>query len=71
MGDTEKKSKQSPTAEKSARKFTLASLGKKSYELFEVSHSTFAGATSELPEGEYTIEEVRKHIASWGKREVK
>lgn len=64
-------SSSTPTTEKNEKKFTLKSLSKDSRRLFGVSNSTFAGATNDLAEGEYTVDEVKKHIEEWGKREVK
>lgn len=51
-------------------KITLAEL-RKSCANFGVSASTFDGATSDLIGGEYTVEEIKKHINEWKKKEVK
>ena len=46
--------------------FALSILRRKSRQLFDVSISTFDGATCELDqEKEYTIEEVKKTIDKW------
>lgn len=56
---------------KSETKFPLGVLKQDCVKLFKVSSSTFAGATTQLPDGDYTIEEVRTVIDKWLKKEVK
>lgn len=50
-------------------KFTAQRL-RESHLMFGVSTSTYDAATYGL-EGEYTVEEMRKHIKEWLKKEVK
>lgn len=52
-------------------KFQLSKLRENSERLFGVSSSTFAGATAKLPDGEYTIEEIKATIQKWQNKEVK
>ena len=59
---------QNPQA--SEPKFSLEKLGENCRALFGISSTHFAGATHGLT-GEYTVEEMRKHIGEWDKREVK
>lgn len=59
---------QNPQA--SAPKFSIEKLGENCRALFGISSTHFAGATHGLT-GEYTVEEMRKHIGEWDKREVK
>lgn len=47
------------------KKFRLEELAKKSMKTFGVTSSTFAGATADLTEAEYTVSEVKKHIDEW------
>lgn len=54
-----------------AQKFTLSQLQKYAYEVFGVTPSKVAGATANLPEGEYTIDEIRKVLEDWSKKEAK
>lgn len=51
-------------------KFSVARLGENCRQLFGVSSCTYAGATHGLT-GEYTVEEMKAHIDSWRKKEVK
>ena len=53
-----------------APKFPIEKLSAKCRQLFGVSSCTFAGATHGLT-GEYTVEEMKKHIEKWCKQEVK
>jgi len=53
------------------RKFPLKVLRENSIELFGVTSSTFAGATSQQKDQEYTISEIKKIIETWLKKEVK
>ncbi len=53
-----------------APSFPVDRLREKSYQLFGVTKSTFDGATYGL-DGEYTVDEMRKIIADWQKKEVK
>ena len=51
-------------------KFPIEKLAVNCRRLFGVSSCTFAGATHGLT-GEYTVEEMKKHIEKWRKQEVK
>lgn len=53
-----------------ATKFPIEKLAANCRQLFGVSSCTFAGATHGLT-GEYTVEEMKKHIEKWRKQEVK
>ena len=53
-----------------AVKFSISKLRENCVKLFGVSTSTFDGATYKL-KGEYTIEETKKYIEEWKKKEVK
>lgn len=53
-----------------ATKFPIEKLAANCRRLFGVSTCTFAGATHGLT-GEYTVEEMKKHIEKWRKQEVK
>jgi hypothetical protein len=53
------------------KKFLLGELGKNCVKLFGVTSSTFAGATADLTEAEYSAQEVKQHIEAWKKKEVK
>ena len=64
----EKKTTLKPTEQ--GQKYSIPQLQKNAYELFGVSSSTFAGATLDL-DGEYTVDEVKKIISDWKKKEVK
>ena len=58
------------SAAQTAQKFPIERLAKACRTLFHVSASTFAGATAGMT-GEYTVEEMRKHIDEWlGKEAV-
>ena len=59
------------TTEQGAAKFPLESLRKNCRAVFNVSTCTFAGATADLPDGEYTKEDVQAHIEAWAAKEVK
>ena len=64
----EKNASAAQTAQK--QKFPVERLAKACRTLFHVSASTFAGATAGMT-GEYTVEEMRKHIDEWlGKEAV-
>ena len=52
-------------------KYQLAKLRANAEALFGVSDSTFAGATAKLPDGEYTIKEIKATIKKWLNKEVK
>ena len=52
------------SAAQTAQKFPIERLAKACRTLFHVSASTFAGATAGMT-GEYTVEEMRKHIDEW------
>lgn len=53
------------------KKFPLEEIRKKCMKLFHVTTSTFAGATADLPDGDYSIQEVQEHIKAWLEKEVK
>lgn len=53
-----------------ATKFPIEKLAANCRRLFGVSSCTFAGATHGLT-GEFTVEEMKKHIEKWCKQEVK
>lgn len=53
-----------------APKFTVERLAANCRQLFGVSSCTYAGATYGMT-GEYTVEEMKKHIEEWKKKEVK
>lgn len=59
------------TPEQEAAKFPLESLRKNCRAVFGVSACTFAGATAELPDGEYTKEDIQARINAWAAKEVK
>ena len=52
------------------KKFSLDEIRKSCMKLFHVTSSTFAGATADLPDGEYSIQEVHEHIKAWLEKEV-
>ena len=52
------------SAAQTAQKFPIERLAKACRTLFHVSASTFAGATAGMT-GEYTVEEMQKHIDEW------
>lgn len=57
-----------PSAE---HKFPLTRLASHSRKLFNVSPILFTGATAKLdPTGEYTVDEIKKTIEDWKKKEV-
>lgn len=58
------------TAKDTEPKYTLEALKKVCMTVFGVTSSTFAAATYKLT-GEYTITEMKKHIETWLKKEVK
>lgn len=53
-----------------AKRFPVDRLREKCFKLFGVTISTFDGATYGL-DGKYTVEEMKKIIADWQKKEVK
>ena len=58
------------SAAQTAQKFLLSVWQRLAGRFFHVSASTFAGATAGMT-GEYTVEEMRKHIDEWlGKEAV-
>jgi len=66
------KTNAAPTAaETPAVKYQLSRLRDNAVKIFGVSTSTFAGATAKLPDGEYTIEEIKNTIKVWKNKEVK
>lgn len=52
-------------------KYQLSKLRDNAEQIFGVSSCTFAGATAKLPDGEYTIEEIKATIHAWQTKEVK
>lgn len=54
-----------------AVKYQLSKLRDNSEKIFGVSSCTFAGATAKLPDGEYTIDEIKSAIEKWQKKEAK
>lgn len=52
-------------------KFKLSKLADNAEKLFHVSACAFAGATANLVDGEYTIEEIAAIIEAWQKKEAK
>ena len=80
--DADKKAMEQPAADKKAmeqpaaeevteeKKFSLEEIRKSCMKLFHVTSSTFAGATADLPDGEYSIQEVQEHIKAWLEKEV-
>ena len=52
-------------------KYQLSKLRANAEALFGVSASTFAGATAKLPDGEYTVKEIKATIKKWLNKEVK
>lgn len=50
--------------------FTIKQLQKYSLELFGLTRTAFIGATHGLS-GEYTIQQMKRHIEEWLKKEVK
>lgn len=68
---TEKAGTEAATPEKAqAPKFTVERLAANCRQLFGVSSCAYAGATYGMA-GEYTVEEMKKHIEAWQKKEVK
>lgn len=52
-------------------KYQLSKLRDNAEKIFGVSSCTFAGATAKLPDGEYTIDEIKATIQKWQNKEVK
>lgn len=73
QNDPEQQEFAEPVVEKvtEEKKFQLDELRKNCMKLFHVTSSTFAGATTDLPDGEYSLQEVNKHIKAWLEKEVK
>lgn len=71
MAKNEEQAITASVAKKAEMKFPLEVLKNDCVKLYKVTSSTFAGATANLPDGEYTIEEVRTVINKWLKKEVK
>ena len=66
------KTNAAPTAaETPVVKYQLSRLRDNAVKIFGVSTSTFAGATAKLPDGDYTIEEIKTTIKAWKNKEVK
>ena len=51
--------------------YTLEKLRASCRKLFNVSSTTFTGATCKLPKKEYTIAEIKSVIEKWQKKEAK
>ena len=58
------------SAAQTAQKFPVERLAKACQTLFNVSASTFAGATAGMT-GEYTINEMQQHINDWLGKEAR
>lgn len=71
MAKESEKAVAATVTKKAETKFPLATLKQDCVKVYGISSSTFAGATMDLPDGEYTIEEVRTVINKWLKKEVK
>ena len=71
MAKESEKTVEATVTKKAETKFPLATLKQDCIKLYGITSSTFAGATMSLPDGEYTIEEVRIVINKWLKKEVK
>lgn len=54
-----------------AVKYQLSKLRDNAEKIFGVSACTFAGATAKLPDGMYTIPEIKSAIDKWQKKEAK
>lgn len=64
--------KDEAVADKKAKAFPLSVLRKECRKLFDVSTSTFDGATCQLDQNqEYTVEEIKNTIEKWKGRSVK
>ena len=61
---------QSESAQTMKPKFSVEKLGENCRALFGISSTHFAGATHGLT-GEYTVDDMKKIIDKWDKREVK
>lgn len=59
------------TSAAAAVKYPLDKLRQNALAVFGVTTSTFAGATSDLPDGEYSIEEIKSKISDWRKKGAK
>lgn len=71
MAKNEEQTVTATATKKAEAKFPLEVLKRDCVKLYKITSSTFVGATSNLPDGEYTIEEVRTVINKWLKKEVK
>lgn len=71
MAKNEEQAVTASATKKAEPKFPLEVLKRDCVKLYKISSSTFVGATTSLPDGEYTIEEVRTVINKWLKKEVK
>ena len=71
MAKNEEQAVTASATKKAEPKVPLEVLKRDCVKLYKISSSTFVGATSSLPDGEYTIEEVRTVINKWLKKEVK
>lgn len=65
------KAKNEETVERNVKAFPLAVLRRECRKLFDVSSSTFDGATCRLdPDKKYSIEEIKDTIKKWKERRV-
>lgn len=53
------------------KRFSLKILKENCFSLFGVCTSTFFGATANIPDGEYSLSEIKNKINEWMKKEVK
>lgn len=57
--------------EQAVNKFALSKLRANCLKIFGVTSTVFAGATADLPDGEYTKQEIKTAIEKWLKKEAK
>lgn len=62
---------QAATPTKKEPTYTLEKLKASCRKLFNVSSTTFTGATHNLPQKEYTVAEIKSVIEKWQKKEAK
>ncbi len=65
------KKKNDESITESEKKYPLERLRAHSHELFGVPSSTFAGAISNVPDGIYSISEIKEIIENWKKKEAR
>lgn len=61
----------SVTSEEKTKRFPLASFRKNCIKAFQISTSTFDGATYGLADKEYSMDEMKSIIEKWKGKEVK